>query len=90
MLWSQAAILYLEVKPTPDNAKAKADADKALAIDPNSALGNYAAGIALARQGSRKEALVFLGKADAAAKTSGDTRVATLSEAAIATISGAK
>lgn len=87
-LWSWAAIMYLKAKPTPEAGKAKADADKALAIDPNSALANYAVGVALANQGNRKDALVYLNKADAAAKSSGDTETATQAESAINTLNG--
>ncbi|MDQ2681376.1 MAG: hypothetical protein M3Y21_10235 [Candidatus Eremiobacteraeota bacterium] len=63
----------------PDYAKVKAEADKALAINPNDAMANFAAGLGLTGQyasshddGVKKQALVFLNKADDEAKTSGN------------------
>lgn len=72
MLYSNAAAAYLREKPKAANDKAKADADKALAVDAHSAQANYVAGVAAANQGKRREALAYLNTADAAAKASTD------------------
>ena len=50
---------------SPDWKRVKAEADKALAIDPNDASANYVAGIALANQGDRSGAIPYLQKAKA-------------------------
>jgi hypothetical protein len=78
------------MKPNADSAKAKADADKALALAPGDAQANFAAGVALANQGSTKDALVYLNKADTAAKAANDTQLATAIENAIKQLGGAK
>jgi tetratricopeptide (TPR) repeat protein len=89
-LYSQAAIAYLNAQPSPLNDKAKADADKALAVDPDNAEANYAAGVALANQsGHQKDALVYLQKADASAKKAGDANLSSAIEKTIAQLSGA-
>jgi TonB family protein len=88
--YTRAASLYLQMKPTPDNAKAKADADKALAIAPTDAQANFLAGVALANQGNTKDALTYLNKADAAAKAGSDSALTTAIENAIKQVSGAK
>jgi len=88
--YNRAASLYLQMKPTPDSAKAKAEADKALAITPNDAQANFLAGVALANQGNSKEALTYLNKADAAAKAGSDTALTSAIENAIKQVSGAK
>jgi tetratricopeptide (TPR) repeat protein len=90
-LYAQAAIAYLNVQPVPFNDKAKADADKALALDPQSPVANYAAGVALGNQTGRgKDALVFLQKADASAKKAGDLNLSSAIEKAIAQLSAAR
>ncbi|MGB8204403.1 MAG: hypothetical protein WCE83_06980 [Candidatus Baltobacteraceae bacterium] len=87
-LYAQAAIAYLNAQPSPLNDKAKADADKALASDPQSAVANYAAGVALGNQtGRQKDALVYLQKADASAKKAGDSNLSNAIEKAIAQLS---
>jgi TonB family protein len=74
IMYAEAAIAYLQIKldpnipKDPNSPKAQADAEKALAIDPNSVLANYAEGIALANQGKKADALVHLNKASAGAK----------------------
>jgi len=86
-----AAFAYLKMKPNPPNDKAKADADRALALEPNNASANFAAGLALANQaGKTKDALVYLNKADAAAKTGNDTSLATAIENVIKQLDGTK
>ncbi|GAC1496542.1 MAG: hypothetical protein NVS1B2_17160 [Vulcanimicrobiaceae bacterium] len=71
-MYTSAALAYLK-KTKPDNERAKADADKALAIDPDNASANFAAGIALANQpGRTKDALPYLNHADASAKKGSD------------------
>jgi tetratricopeptide (TPR) repeat protein len=89
-LYSRAALAYLNVKPNPDNVRAKADADKALAIDPNNARANLYEGVALANQGNTKDALTYLNKADAAAKAANDSALIAQIESAIKQLSGAK
>lgn len=70
-MYIQAAFAYLNA-PKPDNARAKADAEKALAIDKTSPEANYAEGIALANDGKTKDAVSYLKAADAAAKAAGN------------------
>lgn len=90
-LYAQAAVSYLNIKPTADNAKAKADADKSLALAPDGAVANFAAGVALANQaGKQKDALVFLNKADASAKTGSDPALTAAIENAIKQVGGTK
>ena len=79
------ALLQAQSQKTPitkdDYAKVKAYADKALAINPNDALANYAEGVALAGQwvvgnkqdaGLKAQALAALNKAKAAAQAAGN------------------
>lgn len=82
-LYTQAAFTYLGAQPKPDNDKAKADADKALALGPDDAQANFAEGVALANTGKGKDALTYLNKADDAAKKDNDTKLATAIENAI-------
>jgi tetratricopeptide (TPR) repeat protein len=89
-LYTQAALVYLNMKPNADGPKAKAEADKALAIDPNNPRANFIAGVALADQGNSKDALTYLNKADGAAKAANDSGLADQIEAAIKQLSGAK
>lgn len=87
-LYAQAAVAYLNARPNPINDRAKADADRALALDPDNALANYAAGVALANQPGRgKDALPYLQKADQSARKSGDTNLASAIEKAISQVS---
>ena len=65
-----ATILANDTKP--DWKVVKAEADKALAIDPNDARSNYVAGVALANDKDTKDALTYLNKAQASAKTGND------------------
>jgi tetratricopeptide (TPR) repeat protein len=89
-LYAQAALAYLRVKPTPDNAKAKVDADKALAADPASALANFAKGVALANDGKSKDAMDFLKKADDESKKGNDPGLTSAIENTIKQLSGTK
>jgi TonB family protein len=50
---------------SPDWKKVRAEADKALAVDPNSALANYLGGVAAANGGDRTAAIAYLQKAKA-------------------------
>jgi len=88
-LYARSAMGYLSEKPTPDNGKAKVEADKALALDPTDARANYAAGVALANtdRGSRA-ALDYLNKADASAKKANDAALATQIESIIKQLGG--
>ncbi len=82
-LYAQAAFAYLNAQPKPVNDKAKADADKALALSPDDPQANFAEGVALANTGNSKDALTYLNKADAAAKQAGNTQMATSIESVI-------
>jgi hypothetical protein len=88
LLYGNAAFSYLKATPQPLNDKAKADADKALAADPNNAAANFAAGVALANTGKKTDALVYLNKADALAKAGNQTGIAASVEAAIKQLNG--
>ncbi len=80
MLYVQAANV-LSQGDKPDWKRVKAEADKALAIDPNDARANYVAGIALANSGDGKSAIPLLQKAKANA--GGDTTLAGQIDAAL-------
>jgi tetratricopeptide (TPR) repeat protein len=90
--YTSAAFMYLQLQPMPDNTKAKADADKAIAADATNAKANYAAGIALANDGKTSDALTYLKKADDLAKAATPPNAAfvTQVETAIAQVSKAK
>jgi tetratricopeptide (TPR) repeat protein len=66
---ARAVVLYVQAANVlaqgdkPDWKAVKAEADKALAVDPNDARANYVAGIALANQGDGKNAIPLLQKA---------------------------
>jgi tetratricopeptide (TPR) repeat protein len=68
---SRAVVLYVQAAnvlsqgTSVDWKRVKAEADKALALDPNDARANYVAGIALANQSDRSGAISFLKKAKA-------------------------
>jgi Tfp pilus assembly protein PilF len=76
-----ATILASDAKP--DWKVVKAEADKALAIDPNDARSNYVAGVALANDKDTKDALTYLNKAQASAKTGNDPDLSKQIDAAI-------
>ncbi|MBV8728037.1 MAG: hypothetical protein JO233_09635 [Candidatus Eremiobacteraeota bacterium] len=66
----------------PDVAREKADADKAIAADPNNPLGNFAEGLALIDQSAtdaskKAQGITFLQKADAQAKAANNLTLAT-------------
>ncbi|GAC1306133.1 MAG: hypothetical protein NVSMB21_08550 [Vulcanimicrobiaceae bacterium] len=85
-----AAFAYLKMKPSPSNEKAKADADRALALEPSNAQANFAAGLALAQSGKPKDGLVYLNKADAAARAGTDANLTAAIESVIKQLGGAK
>jgi tetratricopeptide (TPR) repeat protein len=90
-LYGQAAFALLAVKPTPDYAKVKADADKALAIDPDDAIANFAAGVALGNTpGKSADALTYLNKADASAKKANNASLSAQIENVIKQLGGNK
>jgi hypothetical protein len=89
-LYASAATSYLKVTPNPDDDKAGAMADKALAVDANNPQANYAKGVALANQNKKTDALTFLGKADTLAKAAGLPDLATSAENAIKQLNGGK
>lgn len=76
-----ATILASDAKP--DWKVVKAEADKALAIDPNDARANYVAGVALANDKNTKDALTYLNKAQASAKTGTDADLSKQIDAAL-------
>jgi len=82
-LYVFASFAYLKVNPTPLNDKAKASADKALTIDPNSAVANYAEGISLANMNKKSDAQASLNKADALAKAASNATLVTEIERAL-------
>jgi tetratricopeptide (TPR) repeat protein len=88
-MYTQAAYYYL-AGDKPDNVKAKADADRAIALDPNYAAAYYAGGVALANTSKTKDALSYLQKADDAAKKAGDTALTAQIENAIKRVNGLK
>jgi tetratricopeptide (TPR) repeat protein len=99
-LYARAALAYLAIKPDasvaagkdPNIVKADADADKALAADPNNAAANYAKGIAVVDLDKSKSstALDYLKKADDQAKKAGDTGLTAAIENAIKQLNGGK
>ncbi|MFN2459358.1 MAG: energy transducer TonB [Candidatus Velthaea sp.] len=89
MLYANAA-LVLANDTKPDWKKVKAESDKALAIDPNDARANYTAGFALANDKNTKDALTYLTKAQAAAKSGSDAELSKSIDAAIKQLNGAK
>jgi len=81
---------YAESGEKPDWKLGKTLADKALAIAPNDARANYYSGIAIASEkslGTVKDALVYLNKADASAKTGTDAELTKQIEATIKQLS---
>jgi hypothetical protein len=76
-----ATILASDTKP--DWKVVKAEADKALAIDPNDARSNYVAGVALANDKDTKDALTYLNKAQASAKNGTDADLSKQIDAAL-------
>jgi tetratricopeptide (TPR) repeat protein len=81
-----ATILASDTKP--DWKAVKAEADKALAIDPNDARSNYVAGVALANDKNTKDALTYLTKAQASAKTGNDPDLSKQIDAALKQLAG--
>lgn len=81
---------YAESGEKPDWKLGKAEADKALAIAPSDARANYYAGIAVASEkslGTTQDALVYLNKADAAAKAGTDAELTKQIQATIKQLS---
>ncbi len=81
-LYTQAASDYAS-PPKADYARAKAAAEKALAIAPNDARANLIDGEILLNQNDRADGLARLHRADAAAKTANDSDLTTQIENAI-------
>jgi len=83
----RAAVLYVQAAnvlaqgQSPDWKRVKAEADKALAADPNDARANYVAGVALANSGDKTGPIPYLQKAKANAGS--DTQLASDAEAAL-------
>jgi TonB family protein len=74
-LTAQAAYIMATDKK-PDWKKVGDEADKALAIDANSGLGNYVRGVAYAQQNDSKDALVSMNKAKASPQYGTDATLA--------------
>jgi tetratricopeptide (TPR) repeat protein len=88
IFYGHAAIDELNKKSGSDLMRAKSYADKGLAVDPNNALANYAAGYVLAKQGKKADALTYLNRADAAAKTGTDSGLTSGIESLIKQVNG--
>jgi len=86
--YGHAALDEVSKKTGSDLSKAKADADKGLAADPDNAIANYVEGYVLAKQGKKADALTYLNKADTAAKSSGDANFASAVESLIKQVNG--
>jgi TonB family protein len=80
VLYVQAANVLAQAQP-PDWKRVKAEADKALAVDPADARANYVAGVALANSGDKTGPIPYLQKAKANAGS--DTQLATDADAAL-------
>jgi tetratricopeptide (TPR) repeat protein len=86
--YGHAAIDELTKKDGVDLAKARGDAEKALLTDPNSAVANYVIGYVLAKQGKKTDALTYLKKADASAKSGTDSGLTSGIESLIKQVNG--
>jgi tetratricopeptide (TPR) repeat protein len=86
--YGHAAIDELTKKDGVDLAKARGDAEKALLVDPNSAVANYVIGYVLAKQGKKTDALTYLKKADVAAKSGTDSGLTSGIESLIKQVNG--
>jgi tetratricopeptide (TPR) repeat protein len=71
-LYLNAASAYSSAAK-PDFKGMKAEADKAIALDPTNAKANFYAGVALANDGHAKDAIPYLQKAADSAKSGTDT-----------------
>lgn len=89
LMYTNEAIAYTKATK-PDWKAAKAAADKALALKPDSAEANYIAGVALANDGKGKDAIPYLQKASAAAKASGDKALADNADLALSKLNSGK
>jgi tetratricopeptide (TPR) repeat protein len=81
-LYVKAANVYANDKPV-DWKKVKAEADKALAVNPADVQANYVAGTALANDNDPKNALIYLNKAQASVTSSTDPALVVQITAAI-------
>lgn len=90
-LYSRAALMYFRVAKNGDVGRAQIDADKAIALAPNDALANFAAGFVLANQpGKTKDGLVILNRADELAKKGNDPALTANIEDTIKRLGGSK
>ena len=91
MLYSRAALMYFRVAKNSDVGRAQIDADKAIALAPNDALANFAAGFVLVNQaGKTKDGLVVLNRADELAKKGNDPALTSNIEDTIKRLGGSK
>lgn len=88
-LYAQAASV-LSGDAKPDWKKVKAEADKALALDPDYGLGNFLAGVAVANDGKPKDAVPFLNKAKTSTAYSSDAAFAKQVDDALKSVTAAK
>jgi len=87
MYTNEALLLMRQVRP--DWVQVKSVADKALALKPDDARANLAAGVALYNQRNNDGAVSYLEKAESAAKASGDTDAYNMAQHWITEITGA-
>jgi len=80
LMYTQAANI-LAAGTSPDWKKVKAEADKALAVDPNDGHANFLAGVALANSGNKAGAIPLIQKAKANAGS--DAKLASDADAAL-------
>lgn len=81
--YTRAAGLILAGTGKADNARALADANKAIAADPSSAEANYYAGVASANMQQYKDATAFMQKAQSLAQASNNNELATRAAGAL-------
>jgi tetratricopeptide (TPR) repeat protein len=90
-LYARAALMYFRAPKNADVGRAQIDADRAIALAPNDALANFAAGFVLANQpGKTKDGLVILNRADELAKKGNDPALTSNIEDTIKRLGGSK
>jgi TonB family protein len=87
-MYTSEALVYMQMAH-PNWDTVKSIADKALALSPDDARANLAAGIALMQQRKYQDAANYLARADRAAKAAGDTDAASKAERALTELAGA-
>lgn len=87
VMYTNEALLYMQ-QAHPDWQTVKAVADKALALSPDDARANLAAGIALMQQHKYGDAAAYIQRADRAAKATGDSEAAAKAQQLLTELSG--